>query len=486
MSYLLFFIVLLGAIYTLYRLAEKSILSFKTILLGFGIKLIFATSFILVFTHYYGDNHLNGDAYSFMNDSRVLNEFAQENTWDYLKLMVGVNPSHEEHVNGHLNNTNIWAYGDNGDLMNDNRLLIRINSLVHFYSNNNPYIHAFTMSLLAFIGLLLIHRSFSPFIKNPKLFYWTLLLFPSIAFWSSGITKESLMIFAIGIYCFYLFKIFKTFSWTHLAGLLLGIFLLVLNKPHIGLILISFSFLFILGALSNWSKKWIYITPILAIALITISTYTPNKINLLHKISYKQQDLINFGEGGYFFITDSSFCAFDYKFNQNFKLHEGKKIEVLKPTVGKYKLFGVSKFNLFTMPSGDQLFDLYLVVTPSSSYIKTNPINYQRINLVKSLPDVALNTVFRPFPWDNGSSIKFLALVNNVLFLLIILIAFFYLRPLNNQELYIFTYLIAAALLILLIIGWTTPILGAIVRYKMAAELLIIIAVFIRLKPIKK
>jgi len=55
----------------------------------------------------------------------------------------------------------------------------------------------------------------------------------------------------------------------------------------------------------------------------------------------------------------------------------------------------------------------------------------------------------------------------------------------NPEEKYLVGYFLISALLILMLIGWTTPILGAIVRYKIAAEFLLLIALCITLKPLK-
>lgn len=485
MGIISFAILILITFYCLWRFQDRTDLKLSDLLVGWTVKLICSVLFILIFSHYYGYGHLYGDADNFIRDSKQLADFGIAHPWEYIKLMIGISPEPQLFYNSPLVETNIWSYGENGDFMNDNRLIIRINSIIHFFSFGNIYVHGLVLSFLSFFGLLLIYQTFVKYVNNPRFFYYTIVLFPSVLFWGSGITKEAVLIFGLGLFFYGLFKIGRDKLLRYLFGIVVGGLIIVLNKPHVGLAVISLSPVIIIGRWLNWKTAFLIVVPIMTLIIATTLTYTPSKFNLLDKISYKQKDLVNMGKGGIFFINDSSFCAFDFKYLDHFKQSNPKKITVLKDTKGEYKLFGQSIFYPFTIPATDTLYDVYLIQPPSTSYIDIPPINYSRTALLKSIPVSILNTTIRPFPWDPGRNFKYLAFISNLLFLSFLIFSLLKFRKTTSQEKYFLTYFIISALVILLLIGWTTPILGAVVRYKVASELFILIALSISLKKLK-
>ena len=147
-----------------------------------------------------------GDIRHFLNDSKILKDLALEDPLKYGELMLGINADDDQLLAKELKDTRIWDYGITVDLLNDNRLIIRINSLIHFISFNNFWVHALVFAMLSFIGILLIYRAFVDLILHKRLFFFALLLTPTFAFWGSGITKESLLVLAFGIFAFGLKK----------------------------------------------------------------------------------------------------------------------------------------------------------------------------------------------------------------------------------------------------------------------------------------
>lgn len=480
-----FIIVLFLTFFCLWRFADKLNLSKRDLLVGWGVKIVFSFAFILVFSQFYGEGTLYGDAYNFMNDSRILCEFGQANPLEYLKLLIGIADETLLFDQTILGETNIWSFGENGDFINDNRLIIRINSIVHLISFGNIYTHAVILSFLAYLGILLIYKTFLSYMSNQKLFFYLLVAFPSIAFWSSGITKESLIILSLGLFFYGLFSSFKKLSVLNILILVIGVLMLLFNKPHVGLIVLALSPLLIIGKFTNWKKGVLYIFPgVIVLALVGL-TYTPSQINLLDKVSYKQKDLINMGKGGIFFVTDSSFCAFEYEYLDNFNSDTNEKITVLNETEGEYKLFGKHVFHPFFIAPSKIQYDVYLIQPPSLSYIPVTRINYNRSVLFTSLPEILHNTIVRPYPWDPGSALKYFPFANNLLLIAFSIFVLFNRKKNNTKEKYLILYFVISAVLILMLIGWTTPILGAIVRYKIAAEFLLIIALCLLLKPLK-
>ena len=120
---------------------------------------------------------------------------------------------------------------------------------------------------------------------------------------------------------------------------------------------------------------------------------------------------------------------------------------------------------------------------PSTSYFETEPINYSVLQLIKSIPSAFISVHLRPFPWDSGDRLKWFAFIQNLLLITLISLSIYYKRQLYNKDKWMLLILIFSSLFITLLIGWTTPIFGAIVRYKVPVDLFIIIISFILLKP---
>ena len=95
------------------------------------------------------------------------------------------------------------------------------------------------------------------------------------------------------------------------------------------------------------------------------------------------------------------------------------------------------------------------------------------------------NVFLRPFPNDPGDQLKTVSLIENLLFIMLLGFVFVKRRNLSTEEKSWLFYLILLSLTMTLIIGWSTPILGAVARYKMAAYLPLFIAANILIKPLK-
>lgn len=456
------------------------------IVVGWFVKMTVAVIFIFIFTNYYGNgSYITGDAYNFVHDGAILAEYAKEHPADYLQLLVGFEQVPDFSQQEILADTHIWSYGNNGDSINDNRLMIRLNSVIHLFSGGFIYTHVLIIAFLAYLGLLLIFKTLKQHVANPNFFLATLLFFPSICFWGSGITKEALLFFALGLFINGFMPLLQKFSIGKLLQTLFGIFFLLINKPHVGLVVLALSPFLAIGQFTHWAKQLRWVIPLSTVIVAVGLTYTPSKINLLDKVSYKQKDLINVAKGGIFFVTDTAFCAFDHAYLTHFNRPQNDKIQVKKTTPGTYKKFGEDEFYPFEIQAAEKQYDVYFIQAPSSSFIEVTPINYSRLQLLKAIPSGFVNTLIRPFPWDPGRALKYAAFLNNLMLIALILFTLFKLRSLTPKEKIIQTYLLVAATSILLLIGWTTPILGAIFRYKVIAELLIIIVLFISLRPLK-
>jgi hypothetical protein len=460
-------------------------IAFKHIAFAWSLKLLFASAYSFVFLYYYGKGEPDLDLFNFFNDSRELYQYGLNDPAGYLKLLFGFGSDDKQLLTTHLSQTFIWDYPYSGDLLNDSRLLIRINSVIHFFSFNDIRVHIFIMTLISMTGLLLIVAAFKKYASNPSMTLYFIAAFPSIAFWSSGVTKEAIMCLGIGLFFFALFRLMEKRTVGGVLLLLPAIFLMVFNKPHVGFVVMLCSLAIPAGRMLKWKLRYVIVLP-LCILLTGIGlSYAPEKINLIAKTTQKQKDLVNMSTGGVYFINDTAFCAFDYGQIDHFLQHDKYHVEVLKPVTGTYKLFGKDEFKPIEIQPDSVIYDLYLVQVPAYSYVEVTPINYSGMQLVLNIPEALMNVFLRPFPSDPGSAMKYFASGTNILFLIILLLAIFYRQKCSAEQWYIVVSLVSAAMIIALVIGWTTPILGAVFRYKCAVDLLLALAAATIVKPIQ-
>ena len=482
-----FIILLLLFSFLIVKDVFKTSLSSKTLLIGWAIKLGFASLFIFIYTYYYTNGELYGDVRNFMLDSKVLSDVAKNNPAEFFKIFFGYSSNDLAVHQTLLADTNIWSYGDNGDFINDNRLIIRINAIIHLFSCGNLWVHALCFAFISFIGILLIYKTFKKLTERPEILFFGMLLFPTISFWGSGINKEALLLFSLGLFLFSLVKLISVQKKGWFIFLMVtSIFLLLFNKPHVGLFIFPFlPVIFLIKRFGFTKKVVLSLTGIIFLG-VTILCFTPSKVNLVHRISFKQKDLQNQGTGGVFFVNDSAFCSFDYVYNDHFEYQKSTHtVQVIEEAKGEYKLFGTSEFIPFKIAKSTEQYDVYHIIAPSKSMVNVPYINYSPLQLLKNTPLAMINVLVRPFPTDGGSSLKHVLFVENLLFLICLAWAIAKRRSLNINIAPWFYFLIFSATGLVLLIGWTTPILGAIARYKMAPLLLLLIAICLIL-PSKK
>ncbi|MEY4603377.1 MAG: hypothetical protein RIT43_669, partial [Bacteroidota bacterium] len=133
-------------------------------------------------------------------------------------------------------------------------------------------------------------------------------------------------------------------------------------------------------------------------------------------------------------------------------------------------------------PNGKKLRITYF--TPGCrSFIETTPINESFVQLMKNIPEALANSYLRPYLFDPGSRLKYLSMLE-VWFLSVFLVfSLFQRRKLNAVEKAIIFGMVVFALTLFLLIGWTTPVIGAIARYRFPAQLALVVVGLISFKP---
>jgi hypothetical protein len=264
------------------------------------------------------------------------------------------------------------------------------------------------MCFLSLCGLTALFRLLTSRFREKQLpLFIVILLWPSVLFWCSGVLKDGLIITAFYTLLYVLLdkeKINKLEVSKTLFFSLL-IALLLITKYYVILALIPA----IIGMIIQWMRK--SIKPLHAHGLALAICFIMIVGSSLFRISPNGIDII-----------------------------QAKREEALKAAI-----LGDAKHYLFV-----------------------DNMDNTALGFIQKIPEAFANGLFRPFLWETAKSpfIALTALENLVLILLIIgAIVFPDKKQFNDSKVWV---LISFVLCLALIIGFTTPISGGIVRYKTA------------------
>jgi hypothetical protein len=473
---------------------ESVQISRKALLMGFYVKLAASLFFIGIFSKRFGSGELTMDSGIFFVESKMLYNVFFQSPIDYLKLLTGIGEN-KDLIFKYLQDTDHW---DSGSLsiINDAKNVIRVNSFFMFFSNGFIYTHGLFLSLITFFGIVKLVEAVSQFIKHErKILFFTLLLYPSLCFWSGGILKEPFLISGVGLFMFALLH--KLPIKIKILYFIISCFFLFCFKPYVVLVLIfSIGIYFLTIILKKFNPFFV----VFSFVLIILLSFSPNKINyrFVEHLSQRQLDFDNLGRGGVYFYDQSRLYRLPLEDSVKYKL-EFEEIYLSSRYVRKDTVVEILKdmdceaifpnHELYFQPTKvykGQRFHVDETFTPGASYFESPKINYSYWRLIWTTPIAISNTILRPFPLDKGGVMKYPAIIEVFLLIAFLILAIIKKRKLDSNELRFLISVLVFALLLAALIGQTVSISGALVRYRIPVYMALICVGFILLKPSKR
>jgi len=460
----------------------------------FTLKVLCGFLFLYVYSEIYGQGELGGDAGVFFNESKKLNDLFFHSPLNYLKSLVGIQ---NETISSFTNTMPHWSSGKQA-ILNENRNLIRVHSIIHFFSFNQPIIHVFVSSFVSVFSTIYIFRAIESYTKVKSVVILLIVsLAPSFLFWSSGILKEPFALLGFSLLLYSLFNI--DFSIKKITLLIIGSCLLIGFKLYL-----FFAFIPLILFIGIYRflprKKLLGSLVILLLIPIVFSSFFPvARQKLIHRIGMKQYDFTNLAKGG-IFVAGGKYMYY-FEPNQyhslrftNFKNDSlwpidgsktGEYIQITKQTdVSVVNYGGLTPPSIDCLSPGETYHIIYFA-EESEGYISLPLIRDSFWQLIKNIPQAISNTLFRPFFGDEGSSLKYPAILETILLFSLLIIAFIKKRKLSENETKIIFSLLIFTFSLAIIIGLTTPVLGAIVRYRIPVYTAISLIALIIIKPFK-
>jgi hypothetical protein len=295
--------------------------------------------------------------------------------------------------------------------------------------------------------------------------------------------KEGLLVFFFGILIHCLFgrneKKYKT-----VLLFLLSIGGMFLSKFYVALALFP-SLIFLLVGLIYKKKSplWHLITTGI---IVIISTFSFNKAlnNLpLQKLSKKQNDFINLSIGGVYLVNtnypnDTIFTLNQRSLTYTTNLIERKTAKLKTGTI--YHHWNNPGYADTLLAINNQnVYEVIKVLDSTGSAISLKRLMPNYSSVIRLFPVAFINVFFRPFIGDVENALSLFACIENIaLIFLFCLMIYFYQKPsYADQKIIIFSLLFVFTLYSL--VGLTTPVLGAAVRYKAPALPFLLISIFL-------
>ncbi len=361
---------------------------------------IFASA---LYMHLYG----GGDTHLHFQDSQVITRSFFENKQDFFAILTATMDD-QEFVEKH---GIMLGWNNNDVIYNDNRTMIRLNGIIGLFSFGVYNVHVVFFAFLAMIGLTGLYKATRLLTdQHPYLLLGVIFLAPGIVFWCSMASKESLLVFTMGMFLYHCIRLLTiSQSASNMIGMFLAGFLFIHIKAYF-LILITPCLL---------AFTWVHVTN--------------QKFSML--------------KYGFIYIV----CAVLF-FN------------------AKHLFDGFDPVDVLVMKRMN--FEAFASASPVNfrSYIQLPEFSSAWGDIVTVAPIAAFSVLTRPYIWESTSPLMILAALENILLFLVIMTGFRFLkwdRLAKNKNLLLFC--LSFVISIYILIGLTSPVMGAIVRYKAAA-----------------
>lgn len=366
----------------------------------FALKIIAGSLLGYLYKKYFN----GGDTFVFFGDACTLFNVAKTDLLSFMKMVSGLsNDSSLEKYYALMPGWNNSAY-----FYNDTKTIIRANALIRIFSFGYYNVHVVFFCFLSLVGLTGLFKIFSAsFPEKAKALFASVFLLPSVLFWNSGILKEGLIAFALGMFIFSFAKIIsgkKTVAIFIVSGI--SLILLIYLKVYLLAILMP-------GLISYW---WL---------VKTNSNYSFLKYTFVHMI--------------YFILL------FNLKhINSNYDVSE----------IIFWKQHNTINYARF-MNSG--------------SYVELPRLEPTAKSIICNTPRAFITTLTLPNWKFIHNRFALVAAIENLLLLIILCITLFFLKkPLTDRQ-PVFLLSVFFVFFLFVLIGLTSPILGSMVRYKVPA-----------------
>lgn len=431
-------------------------------LLLFSLKIVCATVLWNVFLKFYPET----DSSMFLSESEILYKAFFEHTSAFFKLFFGFGDDPEtQAIRSQLI---VWNKTAGSFLIVDARTMIRLYVVLRFFSFGYFYAQAIIMCFLSFVGLSYFYKTFySHFQSSPIILIIACFLFPSVVFWTSTALKEGVLFLGIGLMLYHCqCGLRKNYSLKNRIGFVLGATLLMFIKFYVFLAMLPALLANFWIANSNHTKvilKYSFSYTFFVVVLLNARFISPS-LDIATVLKTKQTDFINVAKGGMVIYHDTCLVYLDYDVCE-------ERLQLVAPNTYKlkkgykYASFKYGKTDTVWIDASDtNKFTGSFRMVPARSRFPIQKIKPDMLDIFKHVPMAFVTAFMMPPLFAMNKTFSDFILVENLLLILCLLLAFFFRK--KQIPLAVALFCVSFIIILFALIGLTTPVLGALVRYR--------------------
>lgn len=388
----------------------------KWLVLLFVLKFLAGTGLWVIYTFYY-DDPAKADIYKFFNDSKIMYDALWTAPEDFFRMLFSVG-NDNAHFDGYYRQMNNWYREFESNLYNDSHTMIRFNAVARIFSFGVYHVHTLFMCFVSMIGLTALYKAFDRyFTKHKILLVLAVFLLPSVMLWGSGVLKEGLLFLGLGLVVYHVFNwAHDGIKWMSIPVVILSILLLMHIKFYVGIALLPGLVGFFWVQRTKGKWMWLKYGSIIGVGGLVVLNF--------HRI----------------------FSSFN----------------LLQMLVRKQKDF----FGLAESENAGSLIEITRLEPNLWSFVKT-------------APEAFLNTLTRPHLLEADNLFMLLAAAENAFMILCLFITLWFAKKWKELDKNVLLFALCFVVALFVVVGWTTPVMGSIVRYKIPALPFFFIVLFL-------
>lgn len=378
-------------------------LSARTIGGLFLLKILAGTALWFVYTYMHTDR-ATADIYRYFDDGNIMFSAWPEHPLDYLSMLTGMGNDQRRFDANYYQVMHNWYRQYESNVYNDAHTMIRFNSFVRLFSFGHYHVHTVFICFLCTIGLVALYKAFEPHIPgHERAWAGALFLLPSVLFWSSGVIKESLLMFGLGLFLFTLMDLLR-------------------NGPRAGSLLLVPA-----TVLLFFLKFYVLFSLLPALVAYAWCARTGSRRPLIK-----------------FLIT---FCGFAVI---------GLNAGLVHPGLRVLEILWIKQRDFIGMATA----------AGSGSLVHVAELRPNAWSFAQQIPHALYMTFLAPLTAIGNGPLGIMSALENVLLIALLASVLRWRRSWAEVDKPLLLFCLGYVLVLALVIGWTTPVIGAVVRYR--------------------
>lgn len=365
-----------------------------------------------------------------------------------------------------------WDSSFDPVIFNSSRTMIVVNAFFRIFSFGNIYVHIVFFCFFSFLGLVGLYKSFCRTFPRMEIrLLIAIFLVPTVLFWGSAPLKEAMVIGVTGLLVYASdFGLKLRVHWWQVIIILLLFALLFFVKLYVALAILPVMLVnSIVSATSMRLILFKYLSVILVLSILAFYATVMNPdYNMLRLISDKQAKAISEAKGGVFLVNASNFICVDHSMKEKVLIPVNDSAYRIKEGSNflSWRLDNMRDTTFVTHSSDSATYKILYEQTPANSIIELKKMEPDLQSFILYAPAAAFSVLIHPTVFENTSWMHLAVAVENLWILLVALLAiiFFDRKCLERKDVLLFSFVFSMILFVL--IGFTVPALGAMVRYR--------------------